>query len=202
MARYIGPKNKLARRANTDLGLKTNPAKLSRRLNIPPGQHGRKGTKKLSSYGQQLREKQKVKWIYGVLEKQFRRYYEKATKNPASTGEELLRLLERRLDNVVFRLGLAPTRAAARQLVVHGQVKVNNLKLDRPSYQVKTGDVINLTDKALKIPYVAGVVAEKGKALPKWLTRQAAVGKVVAFPERKDIDADINENSIVEYYSR
>lgn len=202
MARYTGPKTKLSRRAGVDLGFKTNAAKTAKRLNIPPGQHGRKGSRKLSGYGVQLREKQKVKWMYGVLESQFRRYYEQSTKNPAATGQELMRLLERRLDNVVFRLGLAPTRPAARQLVVHGHVLVNKKKVDRPSYQVKVGDTVTLTGKALKIPAVADLVAEKNKFVPKWLAKKAVVGKVVALPERDDIDGEINENIIVEYYSR
>lgn len=202
MARITGPKNKLARRQGMDLGLKTNAPKLGRRLNIPPGQHGRKGTGKMSEYGQQLKEKQKVKWIYGVLEKQFRRYFKTATKNPAATGHELLRLLELRLDNVVYRLNLAPTRPAARQLVVHGNVRVNNKKIDRPSYQVKINDNITLTSKALKIPYVAELLEDKDKNVPKWLQRKATVGNVKALPDRDDIDADINESLIIEHYSR
>ena len=202
MARYTGPKNKLSRRSGQDLGLKTVPIKLARRLNIPPGQHGRKGTKKQSTYAIQLREKQKVKWIYGVMEKQFSLYMVKATKNPQATGDELLRLLERRLDNVVYRLGLAPTRPAARQLVSHGNVSVNQHKVDRPSFQVKIGDTISITPRAQKIPVIAGLLAEKNKYLPKWLARQAAVGKVTALPQREDIEAAVNENMIVEFYSR
>jgi small subunit ribosomal protein S4 len=202
MSRYTGPKNKRSRRTGQDLGFKTNPAKVARRLNIPPGQHGRKGGRKLSDYGIQLREKQKAKWIYGIQEKQFRRYIDLATKNPSATGEELLRLLESRLDNVVYRLGLAPTRAAARQLVSHGNVLVNEHKVDRPSYQITVNDTVTLSKTAVKIPYIAVLLEEKSKFIPKWLTRQAHVGKVIALPERADIEGDINENSIVEYYSR
>jgi small subunit ribosomal protein S4 len=202
MARNTGPKSKLSRRAGQDLGLKSNPAKAAKRLNIPPGQHGRKGGKKLSGYGIQLREKQKCKWIYGIQEKQFRRYVELATKNPSATGEELLRILECRLDNAVYRLGMAPTRAAARQLVVHGNVKVDDRKVDRPSYQVAVGNLISLTPTAQKIPYIASLLEEKAKFMPKWLSRQASVGKVNAMPDRSDIEGDINENMIVEYYSR
>ena len=202
MSRYLGPKNKLARRANLDLSLKTNPAKLARRLNIPPGQHGRKGTKKLSDYGLQLREKQKVKWVYGVLEAQFRRYYLKATKNPAATGEELLRLLERRLDNVGYRLGLAPTRPSARQLIVHGHVKVNRRPVDRPSYQVKVGDTVTLSPRALKIPTIKTLLDQKNILVPSWLKRQAVVGKMVSLPQKNDWQLDVNENLIVESYSR
>lgn len=202
MARYTGPKNKLARRAGTDLGLKTNAGKLARRLNIPPGQHGRKGMRKLSDYGIQLREKQKVKWIYGVLESQFRRYFETATKNPSATGVELLRLLELRLDNTIFRLGLAPTRAAARQLVSHGHIRVNDKRINRPSYQVNVGDTVSLTSKASKIPAIAEIVAEEGKNIPAWLERKASIGRIKKAPEREDIDQDINENLVIEYYSR
>lgn len=202
MARYTGPKNKLARRAGQDLGLKTNPQKTARRLNIPPGQHGRKGTRKLSEYGIQLKEKQKVKWMYGVLEKQLRNYMQLATRDEAATGTELLRLLERRLDNVIYRLNLAPTRNAARQLVVHGHVRVNGNKLDIPSYQVNINDTITLTTKALKIPAVVETNEQAKSAVPKWLQKKAVVGKVVDYPQRDDIDAEINENLIIEYYSR
>jgi small subunit ribosomal protein S4 len=202
MARYTGPKQKLQRRAGVDLGLKTNAAKVAKRLNIPPGQHGRRGSRKLSDFGVQLKEKQKVKWIYGIMEKQFRNLFEIATKNPEATGSELLSLLETRLDNTVYRLGFAPTRASARQLVAHGHVRVNQKKLDIPSYQVKIGDTINLTSKALKIPAVAEIMEEGIKNIPAWLKRKQNIGQVAAKPTRDDIDADINENLIVEYYSR
>lgn len=202
MARYTGSKNKLARRAAMDLGLKTNSVKLQRRLNIPPGQHGRKGTKKTSEYGVQLREKQKVRWMYGVLEKQFHRYYVQASKKTGETGKELLRLLESRLDNVVYRLGFAPTRNAARQMVTHGHVQVNGKKVDRPSFQTVIGMTVSISDKASKIPAVANMLEDKNKNMPAWLERQGLVGKVKANPERTDVDADINENLVVEYYSR
>jgi small subunit ribosomal protein S4 len=202
MARHTGSKNKLARRAGADLGLKTSSVKLSRRLNIPPGQHGRKGTRKVSEYGVQLREKQKLKWTYGVLEKQFHNYYVKASKKTGETGKEMLRLLECRLDNVVYRLGFAPTRAAARQMVVHGHVQINGAKVDRPSYQVLTDMKIGISQKASKIPAVAETIEENSKNMPKWLERQGLVGKVKHMPQREDLDIDINENLVVEYYSR
>lgn len=202
MARTTQPKNKLARRAGVDLGLKTNSVKLGKRLNVPPGQHGRKGTRKMSEYGIQLREKQKVKWTYGVLEKQFAGYYEKATKKVGETGKELLRLLECRLDNVVYRIGFAPTRAAARQLVVHGHIKVDGAKVDRPSFQVAANMSIALSDKAAKIPAVANMLDEKNKNVPKWLERQGLIGKVKMMPDREDVDGDFNENLVVEFYSR
>lgn len=202
MSRHTGPTNKLARRAGMDLGLKTNSVKLGRRLNIPPGQHGRKGSKKLSEYGVQLREKQKLKWIYGVKEKQFHNYYTLGTKKTGETGVEMIRLLECRLDNVVYRLNFAPTRAAARQLVSHGHVKVDGKKVDRPSFQVEPGMTIALSETATKIPAVADLLADKAKNLPKWLERQAFIGRVKTMPERSDFDFDVNENLVVEYYSR
>lgn len=201
MARHTGPKNKKARRIGIDLALKTDSTKLARRLNIPPGQHGRKGMRKLSDYGVQLKEKQKVKLIYGILEKQFRRYINQAAKNPAATGLELLRLLERRLDNVVYRLGFAPTRAAARQLVVHRHVTVNGQRVDRPSYNINVDDVITLSSKAVKIPAVSESM-EQSAGVASWLQRKSGVGKVTGLPERDHIDIDINENLIVEFYSR
>lgn len=202
MARMTGPKNRLARKVGFDLNLKTNPMKLARRLNIPPGMHGRKGKKKVTDYGEQLAEKQKVKYIYGVMEKQFRKLYELATKTPASTGKVLLSLLERRLDNAVYRLGFAPTRAAARQMVVHGHVSINGKKLDIPSYTVNMNDIVTLSETAVKIPAVAELLKDKAKIIPTWLERKSAVGKIVRIPERDQIDAGINEQLIIEFYSR
>jgi small subunit ribosomal protein S4 len=201
MARHTGPKNKLQRRIGEDLGLKTNALKVARRLNILPGQHGAKGRRKVSNYGQQLKEKQKVKYIYGILEKQLRKLYTVASKNPTATGAALLSLLERRLDNVVFRMGLAPTRAAARQLVSHNHVQVNGKKMNVPSYQVKVGDVINLKSKSTKIPVVAELLKEQ-PAAPEWLTVKGAAGTIVRLPQRDDIQEGISEQLIVEYYSR
>lgn len=201
MARYTGPKNKLARKFGEDLGLKTNALKLAKRLNVLPGQHGRKGRKKVSEYGKQLSEKQKVKMMYGLMEKQFHKIYEVATKTPSATGFALLRLLERRLDNVVYRLGFAPTRPAARQLVSHGNVTVNGKKVTIPSYRLQLNDVVALSDKATKIPVVADLLKEKTN-VPQWLEKKSAVGKVVRYPERDEIDAGVNEQLIVEFYSR
>lgn len=184
-----------------DLGLKTNAVKVQRRLSVAPGQHGKKGKKKLSDYGMQLREKQKVKIIYGVLEKQMNKYYEVATKTPASTGAALLKLLERRLDNVVFRLGFAPTRAAARQLVAHNHVLLNGKKSNVPSILLKVGDVVSLKDKTKDIPVVAALLKDQ-KAVPAWIDRQATSGKITRFPERDELDYEVNEQLIVEFYSR
>lgn len=201
MARYTGPKQRLQRSMGEDLGLKTNSVKVQRRLAVPAGQHGRKGRKKQSDYALQLKEKQKVKIIYGVLEKQMHKYYLVATKTPASTGAALLKILERRIDNVVFRLGFAPTRAAARQLVAHNHVTLNGKKASIPSILVKVGDVIALKDKSRDIPVVAALLKDQ-KAVPAWLERQASNGKVARFPERDEIDYDVNEQYIVEFYSR
>jgi small subunit ribosomal protein S4 len=202
MARQKGPRNKLARRLGTDLGLKTNPKQLERRINTLPGQHGRRGRGKVSDYGTQLAEKQKAKAIYGVLERQFKNYYLVAAKTPEATGAKLISLLERRLDNAVYRLGFAPTRRAARQLVSHGNILVNGQKLSIPSYQVKDNETISLSTTAAKIPYVKELVENKEYSPPAWLTRKAIVGKVARLPERDDISENINEQLIVEFYSR
>ena len=202
MARYTGPSVKQSRRIGIDLGSKTNAVKVARRLTVPPGFHGRKGTKKISDFGIQMKEKQKVKWTYGVLGKQFRKYYDIATKTPAATGQEMLKLLERRLDNVIYRLNFAPTRRAARQIVAHGHVKVNGAKINIPSYLVKVDEVIALDDAAQKIPSSAELIKDQKYTPPPWLERKAAVGKVVSQPTRDHIDMDINEQLIVEYYSR
>jgi len=202
MARYTGPRNKTARRLGVDLGLKTNPKSLERRLQTPPGQHGKKGRGKMSDYGIQLAEKQKVKAIYGVLERQFSKYYEVATKSSEATGEAMLSLLERRLDNVIYRLHLAPTRRAARQIVSHGNALVNGRKLTIPSYRVNPEDVIALSATGLAIPAVKVLQEEKDVQLPSWLEKKASVGKVVRMPVRSDISEVINEQLIVEFYSR
>ncbi len=202
MSRYTQPKIKLMRKIGQDLGLKSNPLKTAKRLNILPGFHGRKGRRKLSDFGTQLLEKQKVRILYGVMEKQLRRYFTAAAKNPTATGSALLSLLESRLDNVVYRLGFAPTRAAARQLITHGHVKVNNIKTSTPSYSLSQGDTIALSGRAVKIPYIADLLKAKNQGLPSWLEKKAAVGRVNRLPERDDVTDDINEQLIVEFYSR
>jgi len=206
MARYRGPRNRLARREGVDLGLKTPGSSahgsLLRRMKIPPGQHGQKGVRKLSDYGKQLREKQKVKRLYGLLEKQFRRYFEQASRNPANTGEVLLTLLERRLDNVVYRLGLAPTRSAARQFVSHGHIQVDGKRVNIPSFQVDSGMVITPKQKLLETPILKKLLEDKDMTLPGWLKRKGPVGKVLRIPKRDDIVDDINEQLIIEFYSR
>jgi len=202
MARYTGPKTKLSRKIGEDLALKTNGLKVAKRLNIRPGQHGAKGRRKLSDYGIQLKEKQKVKFLYGILERQLRKVFAAASKNPTATGAALLSLLERRLDNVIFRIGWAPTRAAARQLVAHGNVMVNGKKMSIPSYQVSINDVVVLKEKATHIPVVAALLQEESGIIPEWLEKKGPAGKVSRLPQREDIKENIAEQLIVEFYSR
>ncbi len=199
MGKYTGPKDRLSRREGFDLfGA---GAKLTR-IAVPPGVHGPKGTRTSSRYGRQLREKQKTKRIYGVLERQFRKYVEIALKSKGNTGERLLSLLERRLDNVVYRLGFAPSRPAARQMVSHGHVRVDGKKVNIPSYQVKPGETVGILAKAMEIPTVKKLLSEKGYKVPTWLVRRAAVGKVNREPKREDVIEPISEQDIVEFYSR
>lgn len=206
MARYTGPRNRLARREGLDLGLKTvgskSHAALLKRLNVLPGAHGVRGRRKLSGFGQQLREKQKVKRMYGVLERQFRNVINRAKKWKGNTGEKLLEFLERRLDNVIFRAGLAPTRPMARQLVSHGHIVVDGSAVKIPSYEVRQGQVVSLKQQAMEIPAVKKMLEEKTFQPPQWLARTGPVGKVVRIPQRTDVVDDINEQLIVEYYSR
>ncbi len=199
MARYTGAKDRLSRREGFDLFGKG--SKLTR-LTVPPGVHGPKGTfSSPSQYGRQLREKQKVKRMYGVLEKQFAGYVAEAFKTRGNTTEKILSFLERRLDNVVYRLGFAPTRPAARQLVSHRHVLVNGKKLNIPSYQVKPGDTVSLDNKAAEIPATKKLLQEETK-LPEWLKKKAIVGKVVREPKRDDVVEPVSMQDIVEFYSR
>lgn len=202
MARTIGPKQRLQRQIGEDLGLKTNGLRTAKRIANRPGQHGAKTRRKLSNFGVQLKEKQKIKYIYGVMEKQLKKVYELASKNPAATGSALLAFLERRLDNVVYRLGWAPTRAAARQIVGHSHVTVNGKKMNIASYRVQVGDIIVLKDKATKIPVIAALLKSETESVPGWLERKAAAGKVARLPERADIKEKLDEQLVVEYYSR
>ncbi|WP_461613793.1 30S ribosomal protein S4 [Clostridium sp. Marseille-QA1073] len=206
MARYTGATCKICRREGLKLNLKgdrcfTEKCAFARR-SYAPGQHGQ-SRKKMSNYGLQLREKQKAKRLYGVLEKQFRLYYDKAEKQRGITGENLLRLLELRLDNVVYRLGYGNSRAEARQLVNHGHFLVNGKKVDIPSYSVSLNDVISVSERS-KATEKFKVFNENPKTLPNWLeANQAAFeGKVVSLPAREDIDVPVNETLIVELYSK
>lgn len=169
---------------------------------VPPGQHGRRRGFRLSDYGQRLREKQKAKRLYGVLERQFRRYFDRAVKVRGATGIALLRLLESRLDNVVYCLGLTPSRSVAKQLISHGHVLVNGKRVDISSYQVKPGQTIQLTSSGMKIQAVKKFLAEEKKEIPKWLQKKAVIGRMLRLPEDEEIGANINEQLIVEFYSR
>ena len=208
MARYTGAVCRLCRREGQKLFLKgdrcySDKCGLAKRA-YAPGQHGQ-GRKKLSEYGLQLREKQKAKRFYGVLEGQFEKYFEMATKRKGITGENLLQILESRLDNVIYRLGFGMSRAEARQLVVHGHFQVNGHKVDIPSYLIKEGDVITLKETSRSLPKIKAVLeANEGKVIPKWLDLDANTlqGKVVALAQRDDIDLDIKEHLIVELYSK
>ena len=199
MARYTGPKDRLSRREGFDLFGKG--AKLTR-LTVPPGVHGPKGLRGPSQYGKQLREKQKVKRLYGVLEKQFRKYITEALKTKGNTGEMLLSILERRLDNVIFRLGFAPTRPAARQLVSHRQVLVNGKRVNIPSYQVAPGETISLSAKAINNPVVKKMLEDEKYQTPEWLKRKAAVGLIDRKPKVEDLTEPISVQDIIEFYSR
>jgi small subunit ribosomal protein S4 len=207
MARYTGPKCKLSRREGTDLFLKSGskPLESKCKLQVPPG--GIKGERRqrLSDYGTQLREKQKLRRMYGVLERQFRGYYQEAARRPGSTGETLLKLLECRLDNVVYRMGFAATRAEARQLVSHKGIEVNGEAVTIASYQVKAGDVVQIREKSrkqLRVQNAVTVAAQVG--FPDWLevNEKEFRGVFKSAPARDDVLPDINENLVVELYSK
>ena len=208
MARYLGPSCRLCRREGLQLYLKgdrcyTDKCAIERR-HYPPGQHGQRRTK-ISDYGSQLREKQKVKRIYGVLEKQFRGYFEKAERQKGVTGTNLLVLLERRLDNVVYRLGFANSRAQARLMVRHGLVAVNGRKVSISSFLVKKGDVVQVVEKSRNKPVIRDALeAVARRGLPAWvdLSKEEALGRIMMLPTREDITMPIQEHLIVELYSK
>ena len=209
MARYTGPVCRLCRREGMKLFLKgercyTEKCAIEKR-NFAPGQHGKTRKAKLAGYGIQLREKQKVKRIYGVLEDQFRQYFEQAERMRGITGETLLQLLERRLDNVAYRLGLATSRPQARQLVRHGHLTVNGRKVNIPSFSVKPGDVVALRASSQKAPAVVHALEEvKGRGVPEWLAfdPNAFSGKISSIPTREQINLPVQEQLIVELYSK
>jgi small subunit ribosomal protein S4 len=207
MARYLGPKCKLSRREGTDLFLKSGVKSLESKckLEVPPG--GIKGERKqrLSDYGVQLREKQKLRRMYGVLERQFRNYYAKAAGRPGATGENLLKSLERRLDNVVYRMGFASTRAEARQLVSHKGIAVNGKVVNVASYQCNAGDTIEVREHAKTQGRIAGALAIAASAgFPDWVLvdEKKMSGSLKSIPDRDEILPDINENLVVELYSK
>lgn len=209
MARYTGPVCRLCRREGTKLFLKgerclTNKCAVDRR-NYPPGQHGPGRQKKISQYGVQLREKQKLRRIYGVGERQFRSYFEKADRQPGVAGENFLRLLERRLDNIVFRLGFAASRSQARQLVAHGNIFVNGKKLDVPSFTVKPGMTVSVVERhEANVQIVDSVGRARQRQIPSWLSLDAEKpsGALVSIPSRSEIDTLVSEHLIVEFYSK
>lgn len=207
MARYLGPKCKLSRREGTDLFLKSGvrPLESKCKLEVSPGSTAAKRPGRLSEYGLQLREKQKLRRMYGILERQFRLYYKRAAQRKGATGENLIRMLESRLDNIVYRMGFAATRAEARQLVSHKAILVNGNIVNIPSYQVEAGDTISVRDKAQKQMRIQGALQIANQiGLPDWVEvdEKKLTGVVRSLPEREDVLSDINESLVVELYSK
>lgn len=201
MARYTGPKTKIARKFGEPI---FGEDKVLQRRNFPPGQHGQNRRRKTSEYGTQLREKQKAKYTYGVLERQFRNLFDKASRMKGITGEILLQLLESRLDNVVYRLGIAPTRAAARQMVLHRHIVVNGAVVNIPSYQVVPGDVIGVREKSKSLEVIADTLSGFNHSKYPWIEWEESIkgGKFLHMPQREDIPETIKEQLIVELYSK
>ncbi|WP_026474787.1 30S ribosomal protein S4 [Alkaliflexus imshenetskii] len=201
MARYIGPKTKIARKFGEAI---YGPDRYFEKKNYPPGQHGVNRRKKTSEYGQQLKEKQKAKYTYGILEKQFRNLFEKANRSKGITGEVLLTLLESRLDNTVFRLGLAPTRAAARQLVSHRHITVDGSVVNIPSYLLKAGQLVGVREKSKSLEVINASAASSSVHKFSWLEwdQHTMTGKFLNAPERSEIPENIKEQLIVELYSK
>ena len=207
MARYTGPRCKLMRREGLDLSLVSSrkSVDVKCKLNTLPGQHGAAGGGKMSDFGIQLREKQKIRRIYAVLERQFRKYFAEALRRKGSTGENLLKLLESRLDNVVFRMGFGSTRAEARQLVSHKAILVNGKSVNIPSYMVKSGDVVSIVEKSQKqVRIQESLSLSEQIGFPSWVEvdSKKMEGVFKATPERTDLSNDINEQLVVEYYSK
>lgn len=201
MARYTGPKTKIARKFGEAI---FGADKVLSKKNYPPGQHGNNRRRKTSEYGVQLREKQKAKYTYGVLEKQFRNMFEKASRSKGITGEVLLQLLESRLDNIVFRLGLAPTRGAARQLVSHRHIVVDGKVVNIPSYSVKPGQIVGVREKSKSLEVISDALSGFNHSKYPWIEweQSAMSGKFLHLPERADIPENIKEQLIVELYSK
>lgn len=201
MARYIGPKSKIARKFGEPI---YGPDRAFEKKNYPPGQHGNNRRRKISEYGVQLKEKQKVKYTYGILEKQFRNIFEKANRSKGVTGEVLITLLESRLDNVVYRLGLAPTRAAARQLVSHRHITVDGSIVNIPSYTLKGGQIVGVREKSKSLEVISAAMANSSVQRYSWLEwdQHSMLGKFLNAPERSEVPENIKEQSIVELYSK
>ena len=205
--RYTGPKNRISRREGMDLGLKTPGSKaqasLLKKINILPGQHGTKGRRKVSDHGKQLREKQKLRFFFGLTESQMKNYFKKAVRKTGNTGLFLSQYLEKRLDNIVYRLGLSPTRASARQLVTHRHIRVNGKLVASPSYVVKVGDKIDFAKaKTEKIPAIEKAVGNKDIILPRWLLKKGNVGQLAEETNSELIENQFNLRLVIEFYSR
>ena len=205
--RYTGPKNRIARRQGVDLGLKTpgskSHARLLKKIAVPPGQHGLNKRRKISERGNQIRETQKLRFMFGVTAKQLKNYFKKAVATKGNTALYLCTLLESRLDNTVYRLGFAPTRASARQMTTHGHITINGFVLDIPSYQVKPGDVVSFkSEKIQKIPAVIKMLEMKDYIIPHWLEKQATVGKLLEKPNMDVLRDQIDLRLVIEYFSR
>lgn len=205
--RYTGPRNRIARREGIDLGLKTpgskSHASLLKKLNVPPGQKKARARRKISDYARQLREKQKLRYLFMVTERQLKKYFNEAVIKKGNTALYLGKFLEKRLDNLIFRAGFAPTRASARQLVAHGHMKVNDKVISIPSYQVKKGDIISFSnDNVIKIPYIEKMLQNKDIILPSWIERKATICKMVYEPTSEEINKQINLRLVIEHYSR
>ncbi len=201
MARYTGPKSKIARKLGEPI---FGEDKVFAKKNYPPGQHGLNKRRKMSEYGTQLREKQKAKYTYGVLERQFRNLFEKASSMKGVTGEVLLQLLEQRLDNMVYRLGIAPTRAAARQLVLHRHISVDGRVVNIPSYKVDPGQVVTVREKSKSLEVIQDALAGFNHSKYPWIEWDESIkgGKLLHLPQREDIPENIKEQLIVELYSK
>jgi len=206
MAKLYTQKCRLCRAAGEKLFLKGDrcftKCPIDKKGAVPPGQHGHKGRKRLSDYGIRLKEKQKLKILYGLTEKEMKEYFTQARKSKQSTGEKLFQILESRLDNLVYRLGFAPSRRSARQLVSHKHVLVDGKVVNIPSYLVKPGEVITLEPKTADLPLVKSMLEKKDFKTPDWLEKKALGGRMSRLPKREEIDAKVDEQLVIEYYSR
>lgn len=204
--RYTGPRNRIARREGVDLGLKTpgsqSHARLLKKINIAPGQHGTNTRRKISERARQLRETRKLRYIYGITLKTLKRYFQQAVKKTGNTGLYLSQQLEQRLDNIIYRIGIAPTRACARQLVSHGHVLVNDKRVNIASYQVGLNDIVTVKEASLKLPVIEKSLANKDIIIPPWVEKKAHIGKLTGKPTTEMIDKQIEIRLVIEYFSR
>ncbi|OGK25086.1 30S ribosomal protein S4 [Candidatus Roizmanbacteria bacterium RIFCSPLOWO2_01_FULL_37_13] len=205
--RYTGPRNRIARREGIDLGLKTpgskSHANLLKRINVFPGQQGARKRRKISDHAKQLREKQKLRYLFMVSERQLKKYFKEAVTKKGNTALYLGKFLEKRLDNLIYRAGLVPTRASARQLVSHGHIKVNDKVISIPSFQAKKGDIITFSkDNVIKIPYIEKMLQNKDVIMPSWIERKATICKMVYEPTSEEISKQISLRLVIEHYSR